>query len=84
MKTLATISTVMLPITFIAGVYGMNFDFMPEIHTRWGYWACIGLMAAVAGATLLWFRQKGWIGHKDLDVPDLVEDPADPAKPAKP
>ena len=68
MKTLTLISTVMLPITFIAGLYGMNFENMPELRTRWGYPATLLLMAAVAGTTLWWFWRKGWIGSKDFDV----------------
>jgi magnesium transporter len=78
MKTLTLMSTVMLPITFIAGVYGMNFDHMPELHTAWGYPAALGLMAVIAIGCLLWFRQKGWIGSKDLDVPDDPDDPDSP------
>ncbi|MET0389656.1 MAG: magnesium/cobalt transporter CorA [Polyangiales bacterium] len=74
MKTLTLMSTVMLPITFIAGVYGMNFEHMPELHTSWGYPAALGAMLLVVVAALLWFRSKGWIGSKDLDVPD--DDPA--------
>lgn len=68
MKTLTLISTVMLPISFIAGLYGMNFDTMPELHASWGYPATLLLMAAVAGGTLWWFRRKGWIGSGSLDV----------------
>jgi magnesium transporter len=70
MKTLTLMSTVMLPLTFIAGVYGMNFEFMPELKTRWGYFGALGLMAAVAGGALLWFRHRGWIGSKEMDVLD--------------
>jgi magnesium transporter len=61
MKTLALISTVMLPLTFIAGVYGMNFDHMPELHWRYGYPCSIGLMALTATGAVLWFRLKSWI-----------------------
>ena len=61
MKTLTLISTVMLPITFIAGVYGMNFENMPELHTRWGYYGALGLMAVVAIGSYLWFRYKRWL-----------------------
>jgi magnesium transporter len=68
MKTLTLISTVMLPITFIAGLYGMNFQHMPELHTRWGYPAALLLMATVAGGTIVWFWRKGWLGNKDFDM----------------
>lgn len=62
MKTLTLMSTVMLPLTFIAGLYGMNFKFMPEIEWLYGYPFALGLMAAVAIAILAFFRHKGWIG----------------------
>ncbi len=61
MKTLTLISTVMLPITFIAGVFGMNFDNMPELHWRFGYLYAVGLMASVALGVVLWFRHKRWL-----------------------
>ena len=70
MKTLTVISTVMLPITFIAGLYGMNFKFMPELDQAWAYPAVLCVMVGVVSGTLLWFWRKGWIGSKDLDVPD--------------
>jgi magnesium transporter len=62
MKTLTLMSTVMLPLTFIAGLYGMNFKHMPELDWAWGYPGALGLMAAVTAAILLWFRRRGWIG----------------------
>jgi magnesium transporter len=61
MKTLTVISTVMLPITFIAGVYGMNFDAMPELRWRWGYPFALGLMATVVTGVLAIFRHKRWL-----------------------
>ena len=64
MKTLTLMSTVMMPLTFIAGVYGMNFKNMPELDWRFGYPLAIGLMVVVAGGILLWFRRRGWIGVK--------------------
>jgi magnesium transporter len=70
MKTLTVISTIMLPITFIAGVYGMNFDNMPELHWRWGYAYAVCLMAGVAVITLAWFRHKGWIGQREPELPE--------------
>ena len=61
MKTLALISTVMMPITFIAGVYGMNFEDMPELHWVFGYPFAISLMVVVAVSSYLWFRHKKWL-----------------------
>lgn len=76
MKSLALISTVMLPITFVAGVYGMNFKHMPELEFLWGYPAALGVMAAIVIVCFIWFRHKGWIGNRDMDV--LEDHPADP------
>ena len=70
MKTLTLISTVMLPITFIAGLYGMNFKLMPELEQPWGYPAALTLMLSVVVGTLFWFRHKGWIGSRELDIPE--------------
>lgn len=61
MKTLALVSTIMLPLTFIAGVYGMNFDHMPELHWHAGYPFALGLMAVVGSGMALWFRYKRWL-----------------------
>jgi len=69
MKTLTLISTVMLPLTFIAGVYGMNFKYMPEVNWLGGYPFALALMAIVAISILLWFRRKGWLGYSD-DIPE--------------
>ncbi|HKU41008.1 MAG TPA: magnesium/cobalt transporter CorA [Polyangiales bacterium] len=73
MKALTLMSTIMLPITFIAGLYGMNFEHMPELHTRWGYPAALLLMAATVGVVLSWFRRKGWIGPNQSMVVDEEE-----------
>jgi len=61
MKILTLMSTVMLPITFIAGVYGMNFDHMPELRWRYGYAFSLALMAAVALGIVGFFRRRRWI-----------------------
>ncbi len=63
MKTLTIVATIFIPLTFLAGVYGMNFDYMPELRWRWAYPAVWGLMIALGGGLLLWFRGRGWIGH---------------------
>jgi magnesium transporter len=60
MKVLTVIATLFIPLTFIASIYGMNFEHMPELHTRWGYPAALGLMAVVAGGLLLYFKHRGW------------------------
>jgi magnesium transporter len=70
MKSLTLVATVMLPITFIAGVYGMNFKHMPELELVWGYPAALGLMLLVVLGCLWWFRSKGWIGNRELDLPE--------------
>lgn len=60
MKVLTLFSAILLPLSVIAGVYGMNFENMPELATRWGYFAVLALMAGVAGGLILWFRRRGW------------------------
>ena len=61
MKVLTIFATLMLPLTFIAGVYGMNFDFMPELHWKHGYLFAWGLMVVVASGLLMYFRRRGWL-----------------------
>ena len=63
MKVLTIFSAIMLPLTFIAGVYGMNFDNMPELHSRYGYYATWAIMLTVAVGMLIFFWRRGWIGR---------------------
>ena len=65
MKVLTIFSAIMLPLTFIVGVYGMNFDNMPELHSRYGYFVTLAVMATVASGMLLFFWNKGWLGGKE-------------------
>lgn len=60
MKVLTVISTTFIPLTFIAGIYGMNFAYMPELAQRWGYPAVLGVMAVIAGGMLIFFKRKRW------------------------
>jgi magnesium transporter len=60
MKTLTVITTIFMPLTFIAGIYGMNFRYMPELDWGWGYYAALGLMLAIGAGMYAWFRSKGW------------------------
>jgi len=62
MKVLTVFSAVMLPLTFIAGVYGMNFDYIPELHREYGYFVVWGVMLTVAVVMLSLFWRAGWIG----------------------
>jgi len=61
MKVLTIIATIFIPLTFVAGVYGMNFEHMPELRWSWAYPALWGLMAAVAAVMLVFFRRKRWL-----------------------
>ena len=61
MKVLTIIATIFIPITFVAGVYGMNFEWMPELHQWWGYPAAMAVMASVVVGLLIFFRRKRWI-----------------------
>jgi magnesium transporter len=70
MKVLTVISTVFLPMTFIAGVYGMNFSDtspfnMPELRWRFGYPFALALMATSALILRAYYRKKGWVGGAD-------------------
>jgi len=66
MKTLTLVSVIFLPMTFIAGVYGMNFTFMPELKWRYGYPLALLLMATVAALIALYFKRKGWWGETGM------------------
>jgi len=61
MKVLTIIATIFIPLTFIVGLYGMNFKYMPELSWPWGYPLILALMLAVAVFMLIYFRRKKWI-----------------------
>ncbi len=61
MRVLTVISSVFIPLTFIAGVYGMNFSHMPELSKPWGYAACLALMAIVGIGQLIYFKKRHWL-----------------------
>jgi magnesium transporter len=61
MKVLTIIATIFMPLTFIAGVYGMNFRYMPELEWPWGYFIILFIMFAIAITMLVYFRKKQWL-----------------------
>ena len=61
MKVLTIIATIFIPLTFVAGIYGMNFKYMPELERRWGYPLVLLVMAIVAVVMLSYFRRKRWL-----------------------
>jgi magnesium transporter len=61
MKVLTIIATIFIPLTFVAGVYGMNFKFMPELGWRWGYFGILAVMLTIGVLMLFYFRRKKWM-----------------------
>ena len=61
MKVLTIIATIFIPLSFFAGLYGMNFDYMPELHVHWGYPALLVFMLTLAGGMLWAFKRRGWL-----------------------
>lgn len=61
MKVLTMISTVMMPLSLVAGIYGMNFAYMPELHWKFGYPFALLIMTAITGVMLWYFKRKGWL-----------------------
>ena len=60
MRTLTIIATVMMPLSLLAGIYGMNFDELPFMHSPWGFWLTMGVMGGVAVGMLTFFRSRRW------------------------
>jgi magnesium transporter len=68
MKTLAVLSAIVLPLSLIAGIYGMNFEYMPELRSPYGYFATLGSMLLLAVLLLVYFWRRGWIFQGDEDA----------------
>ena len=81
MKALAVLSAIMLPLTLLAGIYGMNFENMPELKTESGYFLTLGLMALITIVLLFYFWRRGWVFQGDsqvvIDKPTAVEEDYD-------
>lgn len=61
MQVLTIITTIFVPLSFLAGLYGMNFEYMPELHFKYGYFILLGVMLMVSLGLLLWFRKQKWL-----------------------
>ncbi len=77
MKTLAVLSAIILPLSLIAGIYGMNFENMPELKSEHGYWLTLGAMGLITIVLLWYFWRRGWIFQKDEDVVEVESTPDD-------
>jgi magnesium transporter len=61
MKVLTVMATIFIPLTFMASIYGMNFDFMPELRWKWGYPTVVAVMVTVGVSLFVMFRRRGWL-----------------------
>ena len=61
MKVLTTVATIFIPLTFIAGIYGMNFQYMPELQYKYGYFTIWGIMVLISILMLIYFKRKKWL-----------------------
>lgn len=61
MQVLTVVTVVFVPLSFLAGIYGMNFENMPELNSRWGYFILLSVMACIATTLLLVFRKRKWL-----------------------
>lgn len=61
MRILTVITAIFVPLSFLAGLYGMNFDHIPELHWQYGYFTLLGVMALVACSLLFFFKRKDWM-----------------------
>jgi len=75
MKTLAVVSAIILPLTLIAGIYGMNFENMPELHSKYGYGITLAVMVVLTVILLVYFWRRGWIAEANDRKPEEETEP---------
>ena len=68
MKVLSTVATIFLPLALLAGIYGMNFEYMPELGWRWGYFVVLGVVVTVIAVAIWGFWARGWIAARRRKV----------------
>lgn len=78
MKVLSAVAAIFLPLSLVAGIYGMNFENMPELKLAWGYFAVLGFMAAAIFLTLWWFWARRWISVGRRRVERFIPTAVDP------
>jgi len=61
MKVLTIMATIFIPLTFVAGIYGMNFEYMPELKWHWGYFMVWFIMFGIVVSMAFYFKRKGWL-----------------------
>ena len=61
MKVLTIIATIFIPLTFVVGIYGMNFKYMPELEWHWGYYTVLFIMFLIGVLMIIYFKKKKWI-----------------------
>ena len=61
MQVLTIITTIFVPLSFLAGLYGMNFEHIPELKYKYGYFALLGVMFLILVASILYFKKKKWL-----------------------
>jgi magnesium transporter len=60
MKVMAIVTCLLAPATVIGGIYGMNFDIIPTLHNRWGFYIAVSLMFVIPAIMLILFKRRGW------------------------
>jgi magnesium transporter len=70
MRVLTVLTAIFMPLTLITGIFGMNFESIPGLHNRNGFWIAMGAMALVAGSMLLWFRSRRWVASRGTALPE--------------
>ena len=61
MKVLTIVATIFIPLTFVVGIYGMNFKYMPELEWQWGYYTVLSITVAIGVSMIIYFKKKKWL-----------------------